>query len=183
MTIFARKYRAIFLLLVWVLLFPLRPELEAATGVESKVKAAFVVNFARFISWPEGSFEVESDPLVICTIGLGEDEAAFAGIETKKIKGHPIALKKISSLGESMHSCHLLYVKGVSHEHLEAYLCKSEALPVVTIGESDGFAGLGGTIEFVKVHDRLSFKINNKKAKERQLRINASLLNLAVEVY
>lgn len=183
MTIFARKYRAIFLLLLWVLLFPLRSELEAATGVESKVKAAFVVNFARFISWPEDSFEVESDPLVICTIGLGEDEAAFAGIETKKIKGRPIALKNISSLGESMQSCHLLYVKGVGHEHLEAYLNQSEALPVVTIGESDGFAGLGGTIEFVKVKDRLSFKINNKKAKERQLRINASLLNLAVEVY
>ncbi len=54
---------------------------------------------------------------------------------------------------------------------------------MVTIGESDGFAGLGGTIEFVKVNDRLSFKINNTKAKERQLRINASLLNLAVEVF
>jgi len=55
-----------------------------------------------------------------------------------------------------MQSCHLLYVKDVSHEHLEAYLNKSEASPVVTIGESDGFANLGGTIEFVKrVLDRI----------------------------
>ncbi len=82
-----------------------------------------------------------------------------------------------------MQSCHLLYVKDVSPKHLKDYLKKSETSPVVTIGESDGFANLGGTIEFVKVTDRLSFKINNTKAKERQLRINASLLNLAVEVY
>lgn len=183
MGISLRKYRVILSLLLWVLLFPLRSESGVVTGIESKVKAAFVVNFARFISWPEDSFEVASEPLVICTIGLGEDEAAFAGIETKKIKGHPIVLKNISSLDEPMQSCHLLYVKDVSIEHLQAYLNKSEASPVVTIGESDGFANLGGTIEFVKVNDRLSFKINNTKARERRLRINASLLNLAVEVY
>lgn len=183
MTFFSRKYSAILLLLLWILLFPLGAESKTVTAVESKVKAAFVVNFARFISWPEESFAVESEPLLICTIGLDEDEAAFSGIESKKIKGHPIVLKNISSLDEPTRSCHLLYVKDVSNEHLKDYLKSSETSPVVTIGESDGFASLGGTIEFVKVNDRLSFKINNTKAKERQLRINASLLNLAVEVY
>lgn len=87
MGIFSRKYSAIFLLVLCVLLFPLRSESETDTAVESKVKAAFIVNFARFISWPEESFEVESEPLVICTAGIGEEEAAFAGIETKKLKG------------------------------------------------------------------------------------------------
>jgi hypothetical protein len=183
MGIFLRKYSTILLLLLWVLLFPLRSESEAVTRVELKLKAAFVVNFARFISWPESSFKVESEPLVICTMGLDEDESAFKGIEAKKIKGHPITLKNINSLDEPTQSCHLLYVQDVSKEDLQAYLNKGEVSPVVTIGESDGFAKLGGTIEFVKVKDRLSFIINNTKAQERQLRINASLLNLAVEVY
>lgn len=183
MEIFLGKYRSILVLFFWVLLVPLRSDSGAFTGVESKVKAAFVVNFARFISWPEESFELESDPLVICTMGLGEDEAAFAGIETKKIKGHPIALRNITSLDEPSQSCHLLYVKGVNFGNFKRYLNKSATSPVVTIGESDGFANLGGTIEFIKVNNRLSFIINNTKAKERQLRINASLLNLAIKVY
>lgn len=183
MGIFLRKYSTILLFLVCVLLFPLRSESASVAGVEAKVKAAFVVNFARFISWPEESFAAESEPLVICTIGLDEDEAAFAGIEKKKIKGHPIVLKKLSSIDEPIGSCHLLYVKNVSSDHLKTYLQKIETSPVVTIGESDDFAHLGGTIQFVRVADRLSFKINNTKAKEKQLRINASLLNLAAEVY
>lgn len=183
MSISLRKYSAILMLLFWVMLVPLRSESAPVSEVESKLKAAFVFNFARFISWPDDSFEVESEPLVICTIGLGVDEMASAGIETKKIKGHPIVVKNIGSLNEPMQSCHLLYIKDASLEYLEAYLKKSEGSPVVTIGESDGFAKRGGTIEFIKVNDRLSFKINNTKAKERRLRINASLLNLAVEVY
>ena len=183
MDIFLRKYSTILVFLLCVLLSPLRSESATVTGVESKVKAAFVVNFARFISWPEESFADESEPLAICTIGLGADEAAFAGIEKKRIKGHPIVLKNLNSFAEPLQSCHLLYVKNVNSDHLKNYLKKSENSPVVTIGESDDFAVLGGTIQFVKVGNRLSFKINNTKAKERQLRINASLLNLAVEVY
>ena len=105
MDIFSRKYRSIFVLLLWVLLLPLCSESAAVTQVESKVKAAFVVNFARFISWPEESFELQTDPLVICTVGISEDEVAFTGIENKKIKGHPIALRTITSLDEPTDSC------------------------------------------------------------------------------
>ncbi|MFT5697692.1 MAG: hypothetical protein ACI8ZB_000546 [Desulforhopalus sp.] len=178
-----RKYTAILIFLSTVVLLPFPRASLAETAIESKVKAAFVVNFARFISWPEALFSEATEPLVICTVGMDLKGAAFAGIETKKIKGRSIVLKNFRSLDENMETCHLLYVKRGSNEDLQAYLEKDGTSPVVSISESDGFVALGGTIEFVKVADRLSFKINNTKAKERQLRINASLLNLAVEVY
>ena len=180
---FLRKYTAIILVLLCVILTSFHSEVLAVTAIESKVKAAFVVNFARFISWPEESFQGATAPLVICTVGTGVDEAVFSGIETKKIKGRPIVLKNLKSLDEPVESCHLLYLQNVRGEGLRTYLNRSDTSPVVSISESDGFASLGGTIEFVKVKDRLSFIINNTKAKERKLRINASLLNLAVEVY
>jgi hypothetical protein len=183
MDIFSRKYIAILLLLSAVALLSFPRFSRAETPVEEKVKAAFIVNFARFISWPEELFAKETDPFVICTVGIDSAGAAFTGIESKKIKGRPIVLKNLTSLDDTKQTCHLLYVKGVSNENMQTYLQKSETSPVVSICESDGFAALGGTIEFVKVEDRLSFKINNTKAKERQLRVNASLLNLAVEVF
>lgn len=168
------------LLLLCVVLVPLTSDTLAETPVEKKVKAAFVVNFARFISWPEDVFEEPAAPLVICTVGVAE--TAFAGVETKQIKGRPIVLKDISSLEEPPGTCHLLYVEGVPGTRLQAYLKDSESSPVVSVSESDGFVNQGGTIEFIKVKDRLSFKINNTKAKEKRLQINASLLNLALEV-
>lgn len=183
MGIFSRKYIAILLLLSAVALLSLPGASQAETAIEEKVKAAFIVNFARFISWPEDLFSKDTDPLVICTVGIDAEGAAFAGIDSKKIKGRPIVLENLKSLNDKKQTCHLLYVKGVSDDDLQAYLQKNATSPVVSISESEGFAGLGGTIEFVKVEDRLSFKINNTKAKERRLRVNASLLNLAVEVY
>lgn len=169
------------MILLCVVLFSSKSESFAETPVESKVKAAFVVNFARFISWPVDVFQEPAEPLVICTVGV--DEASFAGVETKQIKGRSIVLKNISSLEEPLGTCHLLYVEGMSDKGLQAYLTDSETSPVVSISEAGGFANMGGTIEFIRVKDRLSFKINNTKAKEKGLQINASLLNLALEVY
>ena len=184
MGIFIKKYIAIFLLALCVLVLPFGAYSFAESPIESKIKAAFVVNFARFINWPADVLDDKAAPLVICTVGVEEDNQSFVGVESKKIKGHPVVLQVFNTLkGSSGAPCQLLYVKGVDQNSLQSYLEHGDPTPVVTIGESEGFARLGGTIEFVKIKDRLSFKINNSAAKERRLQINASLLDLAEEVY
>ena len=50
-------------------------------------------------------------------------------------------------------------------------------------GDYPGFASNTGIIELVRQNERFSFIINNSRAKEQRLRIEASLLNLAMEVY
>lgn len=184
MGIFIKKYITIFLLTLCVLVLPFGAYSFAESPIESKVKAAFVVNFARFINWPADALVDKAAPLVICTVGVEKGNQSFAGVEAKKIKGHPVVLQIFNTLKElNGTSCQLLYVTGAAQNSLQSYLKNSESTPVVTIGEIEGFARLGGTIEFVKIKDRLSFKINNSAAKERRLQINASLLDLAEEVY
>lgn len=159
------------------------PSLFAETEIEAKLKAGFVVNFARFTSWPPESFTNNSSSLSICTVGVKGARESFAGIEDKKIKGRPVALKILASLDEVVASgCQLAFVKEVSKEELTTYLKEHGSAPIVTVSEVDGFSRLGGTIEFVKNKNRLSFRINNTDAKQRQLKIDASLLNLALEV-
>lgn len=68
-------------------------------------------------------------------------------------------------------------------DQCKAYLEENKELPVVSISGEEDFISDGGTIQFIKTEDRLSFKINNSEARKRQLSINASLLNLAEEVY
>ncbi|BHH85556.1 YfiR family protein [Desulforhopalus sp. 52FAK] len=184
MGFFINKNITILLLLLCSVTLPFGSIAVADVPVESKVKAAFVVNFARFINWPTEVFEERNAPLVICTVGLARDNQVFAGIESKKIKGHPLALQSFAALEEVRStSCHLLYMTNVPEKSVQAYLAESNSSPVVSIGESDGFAGHGGVIEFIKIKDRLSFKINNSEAKRRRIHINASLLDLAEEVY
>ncbi len=182
MTIGVKKYIAI-LLFVCFLQLPFGSSVTAETEVEAKVKAAFVVNFARFIKWPQTSFAGPSAPLTICTMGVKGVGKSFAGVETKKIKGRPVVLQNHTSLEElGSSACQIIYVQGVSGTSLDTFLKKSGSAPLVSISESDGFTRLGGIIEFVKSKGRLSFKINNSEAKRRQLQIDASLLDLAEEV-
>jgi hypothetical protein len=117
-------------------------------------------------------------------VGVQDDNQSFAGVESKKIQGRPVVLKNYKSIEDlGSTSCQLLYIKSAPEKSLQNYLKKSASAPVVSIGESQGFTRLGGTIEFVNIKDRLSFVINNSEAKQRRLQINASLLDLAQEVY
>lgn len=183
MTIGVKKYVAI-LLSLCVLQLTFASSVFAETEVEAKVKAAFVVNFARFITWPQQAFSGSAAPLSICTVGVKGVENSFAGVESKTIKGRPVALRSYSSLKESTSSsCQIVYVQNVSNSALDSFYKKSGTAPLVSISESDGFSRRGGIIEFVKNKGKLSFKINNSRAKKLQLQIDASLLDLAEEVF
>ena len=53
---------------------------------------------------------------------------------------------------------------------------------MVLVSDLEGFVESGGTVEFKDQGGRLSFLINNSKAKKQGLSVSSSLLNLAVEV-
>lgn len=150
---------------------------------EAKVKAAFVVNFSRFINWPDNSFDSGDSPLFICTVGVDGIKDAFAGIEAKKVRGRSLVHKRLQSLSEARDQCHIVYMGSLGGDQCKTYLEENKQEPVVSISGAEGFVSDGGTIQFIKTEDRLSFKINNSEARKRQLSINASLLNLAEEVY
>ncbi|HEU5051094.1 MAG TPA: YfiR family protein, partial [Gemmatimonadales bacterium] len=40
-----------------------------AGSLEYQVKAAYLLNFARYVSWPEGAFASPTAPLPICVLG------------------------------------------------------------------------------------------------------------------
>ena len=54
--------------------------------------------------------------------------------------------------------------------------------PIVTVSDIEGFAASGGIFELKDKDGRLSFVVNNTKAKESGIRISSSLLKLAIEV-
>jgi len=74
------------------------PKTGAAPIVASEynLKAAFLLNFARFIEWPPESFSQVAAPLVIALIG----EDPFGDIldrmlEAKRVNAHPLVLKRL----------------------------------------------------------------------------------------
>jgi hypothetical protein len=151
------------------------------TDLEYKVKAAFLLNFAKFTAWPETSTSKGND-FALCVVGEDPFGAALSGVEEKQIEGKRISLRHPAPTGEGLGQCRMLYVSKSEQANLGRIFKSIVGQPVVTISDIEGFAAAGGIFEFKDRDGRLSFVINNNKAKAGGIQISSSLLNLALEV-
>lgn len=154
----------------------------AADGeLEYKVKAAFLLNFARFTKWPANDHLTSPSHLEFCVIGDDPFGPALADIQNKEVGGYGIKLRYADSIDE-IKQCQVLFVAATTEQEASNILDFSKGKAMITVSDFKGFAALGGIIEFRNKDGRLSFVINNSRAKENGLRISSSLLNLAIDV-
>ncbi len=171
-------------LLVFILVFPPVCPVGAAGAdppVEYKIKAAFLLNFAKFITWPDQTFTSPQQPFSFCVLGQDPFGTALTPLQSRTVAHHPIRVHYLKRLADTG-TCQMLFIADSEKEKVRTILKGLENTPVVTVSDIPGFAEQGGTIEFVLRQGRLSFKINLAEARKRHLRINASLLSLATEV-
>lgn len=152
----------------------------AAEEVEYKVKAAFLLNFAKFITWPATAKPAEG--FVLCIVGNDPFGSALAGIENKEVGGKKVQLRFPGTNGDELGQCRMVFVSKSEQRNVGRIIGLLGTSPVASISDIDGFADAGGMFEFKDQAGRLSFLINNGKAKKQGLSISSSLLNLALEV-
>ncbi len=149
--------------------------------LEYKVKAAFLLNFAKFTSWPVSHFATKQ-AFSLCVLGKDPFGAALNGLETKQVAGKPVFLIRQEQLEGAMEHGDLLFIARSEQDHLSEILAYAETRGMVTVSDIEGFARAGGIYELKNKNGRLSFIINNSKAKQRGIQISSSLLKLAIEV-
>jgi hypothetical protein len=149
---------------------------DAATRREDQFKAAYVLNFVKFVAWP--STETETEPLTICFAGgEGVYTALNTGIASKRVGARSLAaLKMDESL--TLAACDALYI--------EASMTAGYSFPlasaVLTISDAADFTARGGMIGLFTENHRLRFSINVQSAQQAGLRISSDLLKLAADV-
>jgi hypothetical protein len=155
---------------------------DEAVAVESRLKAAFLYNFARFVEWPAEALPGASDPIVICTIGQPDVTRELSlSVAEKKVDGHPILIRE-SSAALDAKDCQILFV-GAGSERAAAALDRGEGAPVLTVGDREGFARDVGIVNFAVRDNRLRFDINTDASDRAHLRLSAKLLLLANVVH
>ena len=147
---------------------------------ESRLKAAFLWNFAKFVDWPTNAFASDTSPFVIGVLGespLGADlEQTVKG---KLINDHPIIVKTVQAATDAK-ECHILFISNSEKSRLANIFKDLGNAPVLTVGEYDQFTQLGGMINFVRQGNKIRFQINDEAAKAADLKISSKLLSLAV---
>ena len=148
-------------------------------SIEYDVKAAFVLNFARYVEWPA---EQRTAPFRICLLREdpfgGRLENVVAG---ERWHGGPIDVRVIPELREPS-DCHLLYVPASAVARFAGTAAAMSAWPVLVVGENDRFLEQGGMIRLFVEENRVRFAINQRAAEAAGLQVSSRLLRLAKNV-
>lgn len=145
---------------------------------EAALKAEFVERFTRFIDWPREVLPA-SAPFRLCVTGSSPVTGALAHLaQTRRFKQHATAYQQLVAL-DGVTGCHLLFIAGSERRRLEHILARTQGRPVLTIGDTDGYAARGVIINLYRTEDRLRFEINIAAALESGLRFRSKLLKLA----
>lgn len=149
---------------------------------EYEAKAAFLYNFFRFVDWPEGVFDDETDPFRIGVLGVDPfGRYLDNAVRDRTIDGRAIEVVRYSRLGD-IEGVHLLFVSESERDELPAIMERLASRPILTVGDVDGFAAHGGMVEFFFRSQRVAFRINHTAAQRAGLSMSARLLSLAVLV-
>jgi hypothetical protein len=142
--------------------------------LEYQVKAAYLLNFTRFVEWPAPA--APGSPLTICMARTNPFGAFLAStIAGETVAGRPLG-SRVVSLPDA--SCGVLFVpSGVAAEPMLRAIGNA---PVLTVGDSPDFLQRGGMIAFVLDGGRVRFAINPAVAEQHHLLISSRLLQLAL---
>lgn len=172
-------HRVVGCLLFLGLLSTLSPGVQAQTGNEYQVKAAFLYNFAKFVDWPAEAFAGSNGKFVIGVIG----DDPFGGsldqaIKGKAINGRPLAVRRLK-WNQDLRSCHVIFISSSERQRLKQIIDSLRGASVLTVGDMGQFNQQGGIINFILEANKVRFEINSRGADQARLKISSKLLSLA----
>jgi hypothetical protein len=147
---------------------------------EYQVKAAFLLNFTKFVEWPATAFADEHSPLAICI--LGEDpfgNALNQIVKGEAVNGRELAVERIRR-APSPKSCQVLFV--AKSEKEVPRILAGVGPGVLTVGDQENFLQEGGMVAFVIENRRVRFDIRQSAAGNAMLTISSRLMNVARSV-
>ncbi len=148
---------------------------------EHQVKAAFLLNFTKFVEWPETAFGDGHSPIAICV--LGEDPFGSALdqiVEGEVVEGRRVIVRRIKEPPVAK-QCQVLFVSPVIKD--VSQILTSGGTGILTVGEgSDNFLREGGVISFVVENRHVRFDINQSAAETEGLKLSSRLLRVARSV-
>jgi uncharacterized protein DUF4154 len=148
---------------------------------EDTLKSQFILNFARFTTWPSSAFASPSAPLVVGFVGAPELASVFEKLSTgKNINGRELKTKKFDSAAALDDSCHV--VVAAPGAVGRAVAAKIKGKHVLLVGQDAGFLEAGGIINLIVDGGKISFEINLAPAHAASLELDPKLRTLAKSV-
>jgi hypothetical protein len=154
---------------------------RAQSALEYDVKAALLLNFARFIEWPDAAFEGAEAPIDVCVLTPSPfGQALERALTGETVANRSLSAREVQGVSDGA-GCHLLFVPAGAESRAGA-LFRDAGPHTVTVGESRRFENMGGAVTLVIEGGRVRFNVNLRPVERRSIRISARMLQLAGRV-
>lgn len=143
---------------------------------EYEVKAAFVHNIAKFVEWPAPSDD--GNAIQLCILGRNPFGDALAVLDGKQV-GKLSWKISFPTNQSNLRACQVLFIAASESGRLAPLLDTLGDAPILTIGDTDGYAELGVMVNFYIAENKVRFELNSEAASRARLKFSSQLLKLA----
>jgi len=164
---------------------PVQAQAQAPTdsALEYQVKAAYLLNFTRYVEWPSNVWQAPAAPLVLCVVGVNPFGVMLdATVRGRKSQGRSIEVRRVTAKAD-VKGCHLVFIGRAEARRQPDILKEISGPGILTVGEGEPFAEAGGVIAFVIEDQSVRFAVNLDAAEQAKLRMSSHMLALASRLY
>jgi len=168
----------------WLLALPLvlllaSPTAPAQDELLPSVKAAFVFNFIKLVSWPAPRFAGEESPVRVCVQKGDAMQAALQqSLEGRTVGPRAIRVTAVEGSAD-LDGCHVLYLGAQFEPRYEPLMAAVAGKGVLLVDEGRRFTWPDGMIRLFVDGQRVRFELNLQSVERAGLKIDPILIRLA----
>jgi hypothetical protein len=154
------------------------PAQEQTRADPRRVEAAFLRNFAHYITWPKEAFTGPKTPWRICIVGSDPfGEVLEKTFEGRTEQGRTFTILRAQKATE-LKECQIVYVAYNASANRRAAISSLQGLPVLTVSNAPDFLQEGGIIRF-DITDYVELSVNLDQARAASLSIQTKVLEVS----
>ena len=143
-----------------------------------QIKAAFIYNFTKFVTWPE-EMEQKGGDLRLCIFDRNPFGEYLNQLSGRKVRNFELKVVQPASIRE-LDGCAILFLAGSADAG--KVLQGLTSRPILTVSDRPGFVQSGGVIELLSENNRIRFDVNLQTVRDSGLQMSSKLLQLARQV-
>jgi hypothetical protein len=149
--------------------------------LEYSVKAALLCHFFELVEWPSGLSTAKEPTFTIGILGRNPFGESLRILSGKTVAGRRLVVRQLSGTQEAAR-CQLVFVSSSEKAQLTEIFKTLTQFPVLTVGETPGFAENGGMINLRVEGTKIWLEINPAAAERAHLVLHPKLLKMATLV-
>jgi hypothetical protein len=129
------------------------------------------------VHWPTNAPSGKGETIRIGFLGKNPFPKSLTSLNGKTISGRKLVVKKVSRLRDAAR-CQSVFISSSETENTSKIVDELADLPVLTVGETPGFAEQGGIVNLLLEGKHVRLEINTAAAEKARITIDPELLKL-----